>query len=108
VATGKIAVGSNSGYSTSGPMDTLSVRNTAPPSPPSVCYIYAIGLTCLPDEVAALANGTAVVKDYVVVRPGSESDGGNNNANGVEGTRLSGATALMLLTMSLGAMYIVG
>ena len=72
VATGSRLIRSN--YTTSGPGDSWSWRNTMPPSPPPVCYIYNVGVSCTNAQYEAILNGTAVIKDWVVVEPDG-SDG---------------------------------
>ncbi|KAB5572158.1 Alpha/Beta hydrolase protein [Coniochaeta sp. 2T2.1] len=106
VATGEVASGNN--YSTSGPLSSFGTKNKLPTREmPSVCYLYELETTCTPDELAALKNGTAVVKDYVVTLPGTGNGGGSGNGSsgnktsdqnvaGKVGTSLSGVGVVSL------------
>jgi carboxypeptidase D len=67
LATGKIDTARNGSYSTKGPASTWHIKNQVPESPEPVCYILALEATCTEDQIASVMNGTAVVKDYVVV-----------------------------------------
>jgi len=71
VATGIISVTDN--YSTFGPSSTWHVKNKIPPWPQPTCYILSPG-TCTEEVYATVKNGTAVVKDYIVVGK-EEKDG---------------------------------
>ncbi len=68
VATGQVVAGSN--YSSEGPASSFyAVKETLPDSPPSVCWLYVSESRCTEDQKKALKNGTAVIKDFVVVSP---------------------------------------
>ena len=56
-------------YSTEGPASSASIKNTLPPPSINVCYVMNAKATCRADQTEALMNGTAVVKDFVVVSP---------------------------------------
>lgn len=71
LATGKIDTAQNSNYSTHGPASTWHIKNEVPESPEPLCYILALAATCTDDQAEGVINGTAVIKDYVVV--GDES-----------------------------------
>lgn len=53
-------------YSTEGPGDTWWMRNDVLPSPPRECYIWDLG-RCTDEEIGWILDGTAVVKDWIVV-----------------------------------------
>lgn len=53
-------------FRTEGPGDTWWRRSEVLPAPGPSCYILQL-MTCSEEEVRALKNGTAVVKDYVLV-----------------------------------------
>ncbi|KAF2126297.1 alpha/beta-hydrolase [Dothidotthia symphoricarpi CBS 119687] len=67
VATGNTSTAGNSSYSSTGPESSLGIKNVLPPSPKNECYLWDAFLTCVDDELLALANGTAVVKDFILV-----------------------------------------
>ena len=74
VATGTVESYRNDStvYKSVGPM---TVRNSTvlPPLLKMECYTWAANSTCTVEQTAALADGSAVVKDYVVVKPRPES-----------------------------------
>ncbi|KAM0283417.1 hypothetical protein ACHAQH_002541 [Verticillium albo-atrum] len=72
VATGKKDVGNGDRYATSGPGDIRGVRTPLPPRAPVFCYIASTPIIegqCTDEQIAALADGTAVVKNFIVVQP---------------------------------------
>ncbi|KAF4893617.1 Carboxypeptidase S1-like protein B [Colletotrichum fructicola] len=68
VATGKVDTALNSNYSTQGPSDTFAIRNEVPPQYEDFCYVLDPS-TCTEEQVAALRNGTGVIKDYIMTEP---------------------------------------
>lgn len=86
-ATGGWARGDEQGaevFGTRGTPDTWWRRNELMPVPAAKCYILNL-MTCSEQDVRALREGRAVVKDYVVVGvtgPGRD-DGGEDEENGV-------------------------
>lgn len=44
-------------------------QNKLPPPPDPVCFLYYVEPTCTEDQYAALANGTAEIVDFIVVKP---------------------------------------
>lgn len=71
VSTGKLPTdGVHNDYSTKGPMDTFWKKNELPtPPPPPNCNLYGVGSTCTIEQYRALANGTAEIEDFNVVKP---------------------------------------
>lgn len=70
VATGKLPTsGRFNNYSSSGPLSSLQIKNELPPPPPVLCYLYDAAGGCNEDQFEALANGTAEMKDFVIVKP---------------------------------------
>ncbi|KAJ5602725.1 hypothetical protein N7537_005681 [Penicillium hordei] len=67
LATGKINTARNGSYTTRGPPSTWHIKNKVPESPDPVCYILALESTCTEDQIASVINGTAIIRDYVVV-----------------------------------------
>ncbi|PCH02608.1 Peptidase S10, serine carboxypeptidase [Penicillium occitanis (nom. inval.)] len=68
IATGQISTVKNATYATEGPSSTWDVKNEVPPMPEPTCYVLALWATCTDDEVEAIANGTAVIEDYILVK----------------------------------------
>ncbi|KAJ0382564.1 hypothetical protein COL922a_012295 [Colletotrichum nupharicola] len=68
VATGKVDTALNSNYSTQGPSDTFAIKNEIPPQYEDFCYVLDPS-TCTEAQVAALRNGTGVIKDYIMTEP---------------------------------------
>ncbi|KAL4788087.1 Alpha/Beta hydrolase protein [Aspergillus varians] len=67
LATGKISTVKNSTYTTKGPSSTFNVTNTVPDSPEPTCYILSLLAYCTDDQIESVVNGTALIKDYIVV-----------------------------------------
>lgn len=84
VGTGKEA---SEGYSSEGPETVFDVRHELPESREIVCYLYDVQLTCAPNQIRALEEGTAIVKDFVVVEPKPVRDGedGEDRNDGNDG-----------------------
>ncbi|KAI9894729.1 MAG: hypothetical protein M1814_002086 [Vezdaea aestivalis] len=64
IATGKKSLSDD--LSTSGPADTLAIKNTPPPYPTPVCYILN-PYTCTDDQYSSVEDGTALIRDYIVI-----------------------------------------
>jgi hypothetical protein len=54
-------------YSSTGPESSFGIKNKLPLSPKSQCYVWDAVNTCTADELKALADGTAIVKDFILV-----------------------------------------
>ncbi|KAJ5134652.1 hypothetical protein N7448_000328 [Penicillium atrosanguineum] len=67
LATGKVDTARNKSYSTAGPDSTWTIKNEVPESPDPLCYILALEATCTDDQIASVVNGTAVIKDWIVM-----------------------------------------
>jgi hypothetical protein len=68
LATGTVRVGKD--YATRGPSSVEDVRQPPPPEPAPECYVLSDQLrSCSEGQVAALLDGSAVVKDYIVIQP---------------------------------------
>jgi carboxypeptidase D len=70
LATGKMDIAANGSYSTRGPDSTWHIKNQVPESPAPVCYILALESTCTAEQIARVVNGTATIRDYIVVEKG--------------------------------------
>lgn len=73
IATGAVDLTATGGwnseadiYRTEGPGDTWWKKNEIMPVPKAECYILQ-SMTCTEEEMEALRNGTAIVKDYLLV-----------------------------------------
>lgn len=91
IATGDISIdnGSVTGYSSKGKASSFSVKNVAPPNPEPLCYLYDVPNTCQPNQVLALAEGEAIVEDFVVTNPGPVAP------NALSGTRSGNSTSVI-------------
>ncbi|KAL8284962.1 hypothetical protein RB597_002175 [Gaeumannomyces tritici] len=72
LATGEVNAGSCAGYHTTGPAQVFDVQVPLEPVPGGIeCYTWSspLSYTCTPGQLQALANGTAVVKYFIVVEP---------------------------------------
>lgn len=82
IATGSQDV--NDCFSTKGPLSSWATKNSAPSdSPENVCYTYVAGDTCTDEQLDALANGTAIIVDFVVTTPAGKR---LQNSSGEQGT----------------------
>lgn len=81
VATGEIDLTKNQDYSSQGPLSVRNVTNELPEANVNICYVLEASHTCTPKQLLALGDGSAVVKDWVVVEP-KGSDGGLNASKG--------------------------
>ncbi|CAI4211272.1 unnamed protein product [Parascedosporium putredinis] len=80
IASGK--TDADSDYSSEGPMSVRDVTSELPASRPIVCYTFDIGITCAENQIQALVDGSAVIKDYVVVEPTADASAGQGGAGG--------------------------
>lgn len=76
VASGKVHVEGGKGkegcgFQTKGPRDSWAWRNVLPESKGVMCSVRFVNTTCTEHQAAALADGTAVVRNEVVVSPAS-------------------------------------
>ncbi|KAI9663280.1 MAG: hypothetical protein M1821_008328 [Bathelium mastoideum] len=56
-------------YSSNGPNSSFWIKNKLPEPMPSRCYFWSYNTTCNENQIAALMNGTAVIKDLFVIEP---------------------------------------
>jgi hypothetical protein len=73
IPTGSAPLSPWGDYSTSGPESSFARKNRMPVDPEKVCYVYSALTTCSIAEMESLAEGTAMVKDWVVVGIGEGS-----------------------------------
>lgn len=69
VATGTRRLVANGNYMSSGPVSAWSHFEILPDVPTPVCDIWAAAVACTDEQLAALANGSAVIEDDIVVSP---------------------------------------
>jgi hypothetical protein len=80
VATGQHSSYSDSSsgaslYHTTGPMVVRNVTGPLPPMPAISCYTWEGSSMCADDQLEALQDGSAIVKDFYVIKPAPpESD----------------------------------
>ncbi|KAK4151695.1 hypothetical protein C8A00DRAFT_35646 [Chaetomidium leptoderma] len=70
VATGQTSTAKacgKEGYSTSGPDNVFDITNAVPSHPESECYLWDIFQTCTASQTEMLRNGTAIMKDFVMI-----------------------------------------
>ena len=66
ISTGEIDTAVNGSYHTEGPPDTWDTKNVPPEQPLQVCYSLDSGATCTEDELEAISNGSAVLRDWIL------------------------------------------
>ncbi|KAH7324232.1 Alpha/Beta hydrolase protein [Stachybotrys elegans] len=69
VATGNVDLSQRRDYATRGPSTVYDVLNTAPEAIENTCLVVMASFACTPEQLVALADGGAVVEDFVVVEP---------------------------------------
>jgi carboxypeptidase D len=67
VATGRLATGAATNYTTAGPSSSFGIKNSVPPPPSPLCYTWDVFETCTDAQKLLLQNGSAIVKDFIVV-----------------------------------------
>jgi len=93
IATGNIDTAGNATFSTSGLSDTWNVKDTVPTSPLPVCYLYNPLSTCTDDQLNSVLDGSALVKDYIVLDNNTAASGlFPGLANGTTGSGAGSAT----------------
>ncbi|KAL9575880.1 MAG: hypothetical protein Q9212_007605, partial [Teloschistes hypoglaucus] len=96
IATGAINVNSNQSYSTQGPSDSSGTKQQPPENPYGhQCYVLALGATCSDAEIAMVEDGSAVVKNYILVNGNESSSTSGGGGTVVEGpnNNLTGSSA---------------
>lgn len=98
VATGKVTADND--YSSQGPLSSWDTKNDVPDiTDANQCYTYEALDTCTDEQLEALADGSAVIKDFIVQSPGGArldaisgtavpvgtSESGNGNSTGTDG-----------------------
>lgn len=73
IATGQVSLFPDDGYGSEGPSSMFNITNENYGPMKNVCYVYEAGYTCTQEQIAALKNGTAVIQNYIVVRPGGST-----------------------------------
>ena len=89
IATGQISLGGNGTvYQTQGSANTFDVKEQAPPMEKGFCYVLSTLLTCTTEEIGWLVDGTAIVRDFVVVgrENGTVVGGAGGNGSAPTGT----------------------
>lgn len=92
VSTGTVSTASTFGYdgstySSKGPSHSLGYRNEViPVHVLQVCYLLDVNQTCTDDQIDMIKNGSAVIKDYMIVDKNSTARYpaivGNGTVNG--------------------------
>ena len=91
IATGMVDTVANGSYRTEGPGDTLAIRTELPEPEVMFCYTRDTS-TCSEEQVESLKNGSAVVRDWIIVDANSTKrfpflgGGGGNETTGANGT----------------------
>ncbi|KAK3339794.1 Alpha/Beta hydrolase protein [Lasiosphaeria hispida] len=116
VATGTEGAGE---YTSVGEVSSWGIKNEVPETTPEpVCLVYSPFVSCAENQVLALADGTAVTEDFVVIEPkaaiGTETEGkpdgdseGGNGGSELEGEKSSAGRGLMAHPMGIVAIVFV-
>lgn len=86
IATGEIdlneyASSHDEQYSTTGPSDTWWMKNDVLPQPPHECYILDVSSRCTEEEAEWIKDGSAIVKDWILVGRHETDDNSTGNKN---------------------------
>ncbi|KLU91633.1 carboxypeptidase S1 [Magnaporthiopsis poae ATCC 64411] len=68
VATGTVDTATKPDYRTTGPSSVRDVKSRVPDQIPYFCYTLKPD-TCTDEQIAALKNGSAIIKDYIMIDP---------------------------------------
>lgn len=71
IATGNVSIAKNATYATEGPSSSWQTKNQVPPMPQLQCYVLDLYATCTDDQINAVINGSATVKDYILIDNGT-------------------------------------
>lgn len=82
IATGTISTADNETYSTSGTPSTWQIKNEAPEPPAPTCYVRALLASCTEDQIVAVLNGTALVRNWIVIDDNTAALSNNTASNG--------------------------
>lgn len=68
-----VATGTRSAdnYRSRGPASSFGIKEVLPQGKPIECNTWQVGTSCTPNQQTALADGNAVVQNYIVVDPAS-------------------------------------
>jgi carboxypeptidase C (cathepsin A) len=72
IATGNISTTENPDYGTKGPKDVFDIKNKPVVDPGSQCYVLDQG-QCTADQWETVMNGTALIKNWIVVDANTSS-----------------------------------
>jgi carboxypeptidase C (cathepsin A) len=61
IATGTVDTAANPDYSTNGTADTWHIKSKNPADPVHYCYLYSVEDTCTEEQIASIADGSAVI-----------------------------------------------
>ncbi|KAF9890986.1 hypothetical protein FE257_005243 [Aspergillus nanangensis] len=67
IATGEVDMIKNQDHSTEGPSSTWDIKNNVPESPEPFCYILQLQSYCNEEQIARVVNGSALIRDYILV-----------------------------------------
>ncbi|KAF7549366.1 hypothetical protein G7Z17_g6443 [Cylindrodendrum hubeiense] len=82
IATGDVEISAEDNYSNKGPSSIFQLKNELPDGLAPMCFLYQAPKSCTEEQLVALQDGTAVVEDFIVVSPSSETETANNGTNG--------------------------
>jgi carboxypeptidase C (cathepsin A) len=105
IATGNVSIAENPSYATTGPKDVYDIKNEPVVEPGSQCYVLDQG-QCTVEQWETVMNGTALIKNWIVVDAnssylfpeivgnGTSSVNGTPSASGKPSQYTGGASSL--------------
>ena len=91
IATGTISTADNETYLTTGASSTWQIKNEIPEPPAPTCYVRALLASCTEDQIAAVVNGTALVRNWIVVDDNTAALSNDTASNGTFSGDLPGS-----------------
>lgn len=82
IATGNISTVEDDTYSTTGTSSSFQIKNEVPDSPAPTCYVRAFRSSCTEDQQAAVLNGTALVRNWILVDENTAMLAEGSDSNG--------------------------
>lgn len=86
IATGQVKISAGEFYSSKGPSNIFHVKNKLPEGLAPMCFLYQAPKSCTDVQLEALENGTAVVRDFIIISPSAETEVTSNKTSGDSST----------------------
>jgi hypothetical protein len=109
IATGTVKTSNKPDYHTNGTSNTFHIKNKVPESPQPTCYVRSLTSTCTENQVEAVINGTATVKDWILVDENTKGlfngSSGTSSAPSASASKKGGASSVRV-EMVMSALFV--